>query len=607
MGQGFMDGQKEDEQKNSEKGVQEGADSPKCALRKSLRRVNSDQTIVLNVKRPQGSRVCMNSAIFQRSHGLDSRIPKDVVSLDEKFLRHCLELIHSSASKVASFKVSVNLNSSISGVPSDSLNLSNKIRVSENPDCSAQLVFDCSLASGTGKVVTTPVRQRIVGSIMESKSMVNLMRNPFFHRSGTVDANFGVSNSHDLQAFPSHGVVSSPSQLSSCSLSKQGIEIPVPGALNNHEIDPRHRKLLSMTSTNSTSTGTDKSSLSIRAPAVVSLGMLHITWKGGIPHFVFSLDEKKEIYVTSLMNTDPNNSCSSKHLYLFYSRSQGQKNVVHDTEPCLIVGRMKVTTSLSLSVNNSKVVESEFVLSTSCEASSEETQASMNNLRRNKGMPKKMIGLFKNSHSSKQRSISRVDGTANPILESSLSETSGDACSNLDALCSNEILRSYTPSNFELAAIIVRAPFRDNERQAESGGWGLKFLRRVGLKIPESLDETLPSDGTRNAGNCSTSIDVVIPAGIHGGPRTRTGGPSTLTERWKNGGQCDCGGWDLGCPLNVLRTRSTGEEEPSQADMQGNTKSLNLYLQVRSFSSIFPTHIRSSTNLACQSFLWEYL
>ncbi|KAK4801075.1 hypothetical protein SAY86_021562 [Trapa natans] len=615
MGREFMDGQKEDEEKGSEKAVQVCAEPPKSSMRETLRRVHSDQTFaqnvqrqqgnricnvqrqqgnrICNVQRQQGNRICMNTALYRIFRGLDCRIPKDMVSPDEKYLRHCLELIHNSVSKAASLNVPLNSNSSIAGMPCDSLHLLNKIGILESPDCSAQLVFDCSLASGMGKVVTTSVRQRIEGSMMESKSMINLMRNPVFHRSCTLDGDFGMSNSHDLQEFPSHVVASPPSQLSLCSLSTQGIGMPVPSALSNNEIDPRDRKLLSRTSTNSTSTGTDKSSSSTSAPDV-SLGMLHITWRSGIPHFVFSIDGKTEIYVTSLTDAEPTNSCSTRNqLYLFYLRPQGQKNVVHDMDPCPIVGRMKVTTSLSLSFNNLKVVESEFVLSTSCEASSDVTQASVNNLRRSKGLPKKMIELFKNSHLPRQSCMSQVDGTTNHELESSFLETPGDAHSNLDALCSNKKLRSYAPSNFELAAVLVRAPFRDSERQVETGGWGLKFLKKVATRIPRSLDETLPYDATRNTGNCSTSFNVIIPDGIHGGPRTSIGGPSTLTERWKNGGQCDCGGWDLGCPLNVLSPRSNQEkilsqedmqrnnqeEVLSQEDMQGTMKSLNLYLQ----------------------------
>ncbi|PKI48790.1 uncharacterized protein LOC116207979 [Punica granatum] len=581
MGHKVVDSQKGDkEQKDSAKGVREDSDLPKSALGRTLRRVNSDHTLVLNVKRSQSSRRCTNSATFERFHGLESRVPKDMVSLDEKYLRHCLELIHNSASKVASFKVSVNLTSSILGVPTGGLNPANKFRVSESPDCSSQFIFDCSLATGTGKVSSSPAGQWIVGSIMGSNSMISIMKNPLFQRSGTLDGNFGMSNSHDLKDFPSEEIVSSPSQLSLCSSMELRKETPVLGPQNNYGIDTKHQRFVAVTSPNSTSTGTEKSSLSTSVRSAISQGMLHITWKGGIPHFVFSLDDQKEIYVTSLIDIKPTNSEAPQHLYLFYSRPHDQKGVVHDKEPCQLIGRMKVTTSLSLCSNNSKEVETEFVLFTSCETS-EETQALANNPRRNKGLPKKMVGLFRNSYSTKQRSISRFDGATSPILENSFSATSRDFCSNLDALGSDKILRNHTPTNFELAAIIVRAHSRDNERQVDVGGWGLKFLRRVGVKrIPESPDETIPSDCCNGkAGDCSTSMDVIIPAGIHGGPRTRNGGPSTLTERWKSGGQCDCGGWDLGCPLTLLKKKSTEEEAPSHSDMQGNTKSFDLYLQ----------------------------
>ncbi|XAR60677.1 hypothetical protein NMG60_11034146 [Bertholletia excelsa] len=46
------------------------------------------------------------------------------------------------------------------------------------------------------------------------------------------------------------------------------------------------------------------------------------------------------------------------------------------------------------------------------------------------------------------------------------------------------------------------------------------------------------------------STTVILPGGVHGLPGR--GEPSTLIERWKSGGLCDCGGWDLGCRIKVL-------------------------------------------------------
>ncbi|KAJ1406927.1 hypothetical protein SESBI_24741 [Sesbania bispinosa] len=45
-------------------------------------------------------------------------------------------------------------------------------------------------------------------------------------------------------------------------------------------------------------------------------------------------------------------------------------------------------------------------------------------------------------------------------------------------------------------------------------------------------------------------VTVVLPSGVHSLPSN--GGPSSLIERWKTGGSCDCGGWDLACKLKIL-------------------------------------------------------
>ncbi|KAL7596414.1 hypothetical protein Lser_V15G27648 [Lactuca serriola] len=54
-----------------------------------------------------------------------------------------------------------------------------------------------------------------------------------------------------------------------------------------------------------------------------------------------------------------------------------------------------------------------------------------------------------------------------------------------------------------------------------------------------------------------TRVNVVIPSGNHGlplpgGEGEARGGASRLLDRWRMGGGCDCGGWDMGCPLVVF-------------------------------------------------------
>ncbi|KAF7144439.1 hypothetical protein RHSIM_Rhsim04G0163800 [Rhododendron simsii] len=47
---------------------------------------------------------------------------------------------------------------------------------------------------------------------------------------------------------------------------------------------------------------------------------------------------------------------------------------------------------------------------------------------------------------------------------------------------------------------------------------------------------------------------VIIPGGVHGLPCK--GVPSPLIDRWKSGGSCDCGGWDVGCKLRILASEN---------------------------------------------------
>ncbi|ESQ40114.1 hypothetical protein EUTSA_v10012705mg [Eutrema salsugineum] len=49
-------------------------------------------------------------------------------------------------------------------------------------------------------------------------------------------------------------------------------------------------------------------------------------------------------------------------------------------------------------------------------------------------------------------------------------------------------------------------------------------------------------------------ISVIIPSGVHSFPEK--GAPSPLISRWRTGGLCDCGGWDVGCKLHVLSNKT---------------------------------------------------
>ncbi|KAK6923439.1 Protein of unknown function DUF3527 [Dillenia turbinata] len=80
--------------------------------------------------------------------------------------------------------------------------------------------------------------------------------------------------------------------------------------------------------------------------------------------------------------------------------------------------------------------------------------------------------------------------------------------SNLNAVRKTNLLASTIPPNLELAAIILKEYLHDSRQEAEVGGRGLKFLKKVGVKQTNvSKDNSVPTEISRNSGDCSTSVE----------------------------------------------------------------------------------------------------
>ncbi|KAL8531169.1 hypothetical protein ACS0TY_007976 [Phlomoides rotata] len=99
----------------------------------------------------------------------------------------------------------------------------------------------------------------------------------------------------------------------------------------------------------------------------------------------------------------------------------------------------------------------------------------------------------------------------------------------------------------ELAAIVVKFPER-------------MLVQRVAFDIPQA--RSCSTSGDESASDELFSTTVILPGGHHGAPSK--GEPSPLIERWKTGGLCDCGGWDLGCRLRTLTNRNESNHTKSQ-------------------------------------------
>uniref|UniRef100_A0A5B7B7C3 DUF3527 domain-containing protein n=1 Tax=Davidia involucrata TaxID=16924 RepID=A0A5B7B7C3_DAVIN len=564
------DGQKkEDSFQSLGKDIEVADDS--SMSKRLVKKVNPECVMILNVKESRTRESCIQESFLQGILSLENRIPKYIISFDERYLRRCLELIYISASKATSFNISSDfLGSSETGVLS---NGSSSQKISSRYACDlAKFIIECPLVAGIGNAVISPAGDWCVGRITGSKSMMNILKSPLFYQFGALDSDvkFGRTNLLDNKGAMYSDFMSSRGGLSISSSQKLEKEM----VIGNHGYGsgPVHKRLVSLSSTNSTSSDQSSSSVS----ATITHGMLQCTWKDGFPHHVFSVDDQREVYVANLFKAESPDDKVLEYMYMFHSRAGSKKE--HDIceNDSDLVGKMRVSTSFKLCPNNSEIMETEFVLFGSIDNCVGEVQTSSHILRKNKGLSKKVVEIFK----TKQRTSSKFGGTSS-ILENSSRAPCQDLSNNLDPQVKASLSENHPPPNLELAAIIVKDHLHDNRQEAEIGGWGLKFLKKVGIRQTNaSLETSVPSECClQNTGDCCTSMDILVPAGFHGGPRTRSGGPSSLTERWKSGGRCDCGGWDIGCPLTVLNTRCSEKKAVTPSDTQGECKSFDLFIQ----------------------------
>lgn len=536
-------------------------DSSKSHLKKLIKRSNSHRAIVVNAIQSQISKVFFKDLFFRRVHGLDNRIPKHMVSVDEKYLRRCLEFVHSSALKAAQCNIPVSLRATNMGTISESLNTANFFG---GDACgSGHFVFECPVANGTGRVVISANarEQSTSGTIMGSKSMINILNSALLQQFGTSNRNENLNrmNFTDAKGLVCYDFMDSPSGLSISSSDKLVMETPSAQGHKYGSISV-HKRFASTCSTNSTCSDWLSS-----ASSTLSQGMIQCTWEQGVPHFVFSTDDQKEVYVSKLRKVDSKDDKALDYVYQFHLNKGGQKGREIPNSGQL-VGKMNVSTSFTLCPNDSRIMETQFTLFGNIEIFDKEMHTMSHSHRKNKGLSKKVSRVFKTSPSSKHRTLSKFGGS-NAIVESCPWGPYADDGTNF--------LETNVPSNFELAAIVVKDHLPCNKPD-KVGGWGLKFLNKGGVN-----QNTLPSEScSRNTGDCSTSTSIVIPAGLHGGPRTRDGGPSSLIDRWRSGGHCHCGGWDEGCPLTVLQRRSSKAEVLSLVDTQGECKSVDFVTQV---------------------------
>lgn len=291
----------------------------------------------------------------------------------------------------------------------------------------------------------------------------------------------------------------------------------------------------------------------------LSAGLLQCIWKDGLPHFELSVDNPMAVYTASPVKKphgDGKAAAAADHVYLFHSDEQGKKDWMgnYSSSVSKLVGKMKVTSSLVLGSDGSRCVETEFVMYGSPDDYLRQMQSAYS-VAKGKGLVKRVAEIMRSpnaSSSPKHAAWGRFGRPSSPLrfdddVREMLNAELGGAgkATGLVSLAADDL-----PTNQEVAAIVVR---ERREEPAVVGGWGLKFLEKAGgAAHPEE---------SKKARWC---ISAIVPRGYHGGVASENGGPSGLVERWRNSGRCECGGWDLGCPIRVLSNDGGGSSPPPE-------------------------------------------
>ncbi|XP_047966777.1 uncharacterized protein LOC125211123 [Salvia hispanica] len=272
-------------------------------------------------------------------------------------------------------------------------------------------------------------------------------------------------------------------------------------------------------------------------------GLLKMEWKQGMLFFEFSVNSPEDVYVAKMCKVDNPLSWAYTFHSLHHRRrsSSNAWGLRENSKESSMVGQMLVScyTCTELkgagAYNDSMVTE--FVLHD--------------------------VSHLRKSVSSQDSSCCSPDLTKPPIVSDEVSswcdgekhetpaKTRKSKNSRDSGHCesSQPVAATELHPGLEIAAIIMQVPFEKRESLKFKSGdrqMDKPLLNLLDLcQLEQEHDKA--STNTSNPGK----LHVVIPAGNHSLPSTPSRGPTPLLDRWKLGGGCDCGGWDMACPLNV--------------------------------------------------------
>ncbi|CAA7390917.1 unnamed protein product [Spirodela intermedia] len=295
-------------------------------------------------------------------------------------------------------------------------------------------------------------------------------------------------------------------------------------------------------------------------------GTLKLESKQSVPSFEFSLKDAEEVLSAKTWKAQN----AFNWVYTFHGgkrhsgSSWGSKDRRRQTLP--IVGQMQVSCYFCSELSSNGLLDNfavtEFVLQ-------DISQLKRNSTACDERFPSPDLQPRKDIISA-----SIADGDSRDLNVLSEPETRKNPSRVADADFPSEASASgqraapiESRPQLEVAAIVVQIPF--------GGKRSLKDRLRDDACNKQLRDLTGNGRDGASIDPQPVSVKVVTSSGRHGLPCTEETGPSPLLDRWRSGGACDCGGWDMACPITVL-DNSGGEDA---TEIRGGHLSLKLFVQ----------------------------
>ncbi|XP_031125858.1 uncharacterized protein LOC116028322 [Ipomoea triloba] len=301
-------------------------------------------------------------------------------------------------------------------------------------------------------------------------------------------------------------------------------------------------------------------------------GFLKLERKNGAPFFEFSLPFPEDVFVAETWKVDN----TLNWVYAFRSLHNRKKSSVNrygskdSTKESSLVGQMQISFYFCTELKDAGVCDNsivmEFVLYDTSHlrksGSSHESSCSSPDVSKGPKVPAENLpGVNIESGEVPKTKTKQKSKNAH-----------GTGCFGSSA--PHPLAPEELHPELEIAAMVIELPFEKRE--------SLKYTSRdneYDQPLPNLLDFSF--DEKKIEGACNNlspvKMNAVIPSGNHSLPTTESQGPFPLLDRWRLGGGCDCGGWDMACPLNVFGNKNTQIDD--DYPLMSNQRPFKLFVQ----------------------------